>query len=43
MHQSSKYKALVATAAEDINGNALDQDTSKGGNQPMAWTFTTGD
>ena len=43
LQANAKYKALVATAAEDINGNALDQDTSKSENQPMVWTFTTGD
>jgi predicted transcriptional regulator YdeE len=43
LQANAKFKAVVATAAEDINGNALDQDTSKSGNQPMAWTFTTGD
>jgi hypothetical protein len=42
MQANAKYKALVATAAEDINGNALDQYTSKSGNQQMVWTFTTG-
>jgi hypothetical protein len=39
---NAKYKALVATAAEDINGNAIDQDASKNGYQPMDWIFITG-
>ena len=42
LEANTKYKALVATAAEDINGNAIDQDTSKDGNQPMVWKFITG-
>ncbi len=38
---NTKYKAVVTTGAEDLAGNALDQNATKEGNQPMKWTFTT--
>ncbi len=40
---STKYKALVTTGAKDLAGNALDQNSTKDGNQKKVWTFTTGD
>ncbi len=40
--KNAKYKAVVTTGAEDLEGNALDQSPSKAGNQKKAWTFTTG-
>jgi hypothetical protein len=38
----TKYKAVVTTGAEDLGGNALDQNPAAVGNQPKAWFFTTG-
>ena len=37
----TKYKAVVTTGAEDLAGNALDQNPTTAGNQQKAWTFTT--
>ena len=37
----TRYKAVVTTGARDLAGNALDQNSTKAGNQQKAWTFTT--
>ena len=37
----TRYKAVVTTGAEDLAGNALDQNPTKAGNQHKTWTFTT--
>jgi len=34
------YKATVTTGAEDLFGNALDQNSTKVGNQSKSWKFT---
>ena len=38
---STTYTATVTTGAQDVVGNALDQDSGAAGNQPKTWTFTT--
>jgi hypothetical protein len=38
---STTYRATVTTGAQDLAGNALDQDPNTGGNQAKTWTFTT--
>ncbi len=42
LRANSKYKAVVTTGAKDLAGNALDQNSSRTGNQSKVWTFTTG-
>src|SRR5215211_7343281 len=42
LNKSTKYKAVVTTGAEDLAGNALDQDPTTLGNQQKVWYFTTG-
>jgi hypothetical protein len=37
----TKYKAIVTTGVTDGVGNAIDQNTSKAGNQQKVWYFTT--
>jgi hypothetical protein len=37
----TKYKAVVTTGAEDLAGNALDQDPTTAGDQQKTWTFVT--
>ena len=37
----TKYKAVVTTGARDLAGNALDQNSTRAGNQQKSWTFTT--
>jgi hypothetical protein len=39
--KNTKYQATITTGANDLAGNALDQDPSSTGSQPMVWTFTT--
>ena len=39
--KNTKYKAVVTTGAEDLAGNALDQNTTLTGHQQKTWTFTT--
>jgi len=34
------YVATITTGAQDLAGNALDQNASKAGNQPKVWKFT---
>ena len=34
------YKATVTTGAQDLAGNALDQNSTQAGNQPKNWRFT---
>jgi hypothetical protein len=34
------YKATVTTGAQDLAGNALDQNSTLAGNQPRSWRFT---
>jgi hypothetical protein len=41
LKRGAKYKAVVTTGAEDLAGNALDQNPTTTGNQPKNWTFTT--
>ena len=38
---NTKYRAVVTTGARDLAGNALDQNSTRAGNQQKAWTFTT--
>jgi acid phosphatase type 7 len=38
---STTYRATVTTGAQDLAGNALDQDPNTAGNQAKTWTFTT--
>src|SRR5688572_14611933 len=38
---NTEYTATVTTGAQDVAGNALDQDSGTPGNQPKTWTFTT--
>ena len=33
------YQAMVTTGAQDLAGNALDQNSNLGGNQPKSWKF----
>jgi hypothetical protein len=33
------YKATVTTGAQDLAGNALDQNRNTAGNQPKSWKF----
>jgi hypothetical protein len=42
LSQNNKYRAAVTTEAEDLAGNALDQNAAASGNQQKAWYFTTG-
>jgi hypothetical protein len=37
----TRYKAVVTTGAEDLAGNALDQDATTAGDQQKSWTFVT--
>jgi hypothetical protein len=39
--KNTKYKVVVTTGAEDLAGNALDQNPTTVGNQQKTWTFTT--
>jgi len=39
--KNTKYQATITTGANDLAGNALDQDSANTGSQPMVWTFTT--
>jgi hypothetical protein len=39
---NTTYRAVITTESRDLAGNALDQNPRKRGNQPKAWTFTTG-
>jgi Bacterial Ig-like domain len=34
------YKATVTSGAQDLAGNALDQNPNLADNQPKSWTFT---
>lgn len=34
------YEATVTTEAQDLAGNALDQDSTIAGEQPKSWKFT---
>jgi hypothetical protein len=38
---STTYRATVTTGAQDLAGNALDQDPNTADNQAKTWTFTT--
>jgi Tol biopolymer transport system component len=38
---NTKYRAVVTKGAEDVAGNALDQNVARDGKQGKAWTFTT--
>jgi alpha-tubulin suppressor-like RCC1 family protein/subtilisin family serine protease len=39
---SKKYRVTVTTNVKSSTSVALDQDATTSGNQPMSWTFTTG-
>jgi hypothetical protein len=39
---SKQYQVTVTTNVKSSTGVALDQDANTSGNQPMSWTFTTG-
>ena len=39
---NTRYKATLTTGLEDTAGTALDQRTDVPGDQPKAWSFTTG-
>ena len=38
LHRGDNYRVEVATEAQDLAGNSLDQDPSNG-NQKMVWRF----
>ncbi len=40
--KNTRYKAVVTTGAKDLAGNALDQNLTRSGSQPMIWFFNTG-
>jgi hypothetical protein len=42
LQANTTYRAVITTESRDLAGNALDQNPRKRGNQPKAWTFTTG-
>lgn len=42
LQANTRYRAVVTTETRDLAGNTLDQNPRKRGNQPKAWTFTTG-
>ena len=42
LRANTEYRAVVTTRATDSVGNALDQNSSRTGNQSKVWTFTTG-
>ena len=39
LRSGQTYKATVTTGAQDLAGNALDQNPTLTGNQPNSWTF----
>ena len=41
LQAATRYKAVVATGATDLAGNALDQNQSTAGNQQKVWFFRT--
>jgi alpha-tubulin suppressor-like RCC1 family protein len=40
--RSTKYKVTITTGVENLAGLSLDQNSTKAGNQPKVWSFTTG-
>jgi hypothetical protein len=38
--KNTKYQATITTGANDLAGNALDQDPTNAGSQPKTWFFT---
>ena len=40
LKRGAKYKAVVATGAEDLAGNGIDQNPTLTGAQPKQWSFT---
>ncbi len=40
LKRGAVYRATVTTGAEDLAGNALDQDPNRTGGQQKAWSFT---
>ena len=40
LKRGAKYTAVVATGAEDLAGNGLDQAPALTGDQPKQWSFT---
>ena len=38
--KNTKYQATITTGANDLAGNALDQDPTNAGSQPKTWSFT---
>ena len=41
LEAGTRYRALVTTGAEDLAGDALDQNPTRAGDQQKTWTFTT--
>jgi hypothetical protein len=39
---NKKCTVTITTAVQDLHGKALDQDSSRAGNQSMVWSFNTG-
>jgi hypothetical protein len=39
---NTKYQAVITSGVRDLEGNALDQEQAKPGNQNKNWSFTTG-
>ena len=40
LKRGATYKAVVTPGAEDLAGNALDQNPTLSGAQPKQWSFT---
>ena len=40
LRRGAKYVVTATTGAQDLAGNALDQDPAKAGNQAKVWSFT---
>ena len=40
LRRGTKYKVEMSTGAQDVAGNALDQNGSLSGSQPKEWVFT---
>ena len=38
---NARYKVVIGTGVRDLAGNRLDQNTTRSGNQPKVWRFTT--
>jgi N-acetylglucosamine-6-sulfatase len=40
LSSNTKYKGVITTAARDVAGNSLDQNTTTSGSQQKGWSFT---